>query len=144
MVGFEVQMNGATFLYGVGTGEFLGAFFDTVAVKLEGGKRGERFPTVFALYRGERISFPKLLDLRDEVNTIHVELKSFLPNEVIWDMDDSSKRPPWGNNISNEITDLSNYFVTCGGKQLFSVLLHAIHHAVELKSSIIIKSTFEH
>ena len=53
MVGFQVQMQGrSTFLYVVGNGDFLGAFFDTVALRLENGRRGKRFPVFNMLYQG--------------------------------------------------------------------------------------------
>ncbi len=31
-------------------------------------------------------------------------------------IDDLFKQPPWGKNISNDITNLSNYFVTSDGE----------------------------
>lgn len=40
-------------------------------------------------------------------------------SKVIWDIDDMTKMPPWGKNISKDITDLSNYFVTSDGKDFF-------------------------
>lgn len=41
----------------------------------------------------------------------------------MWDLDDPSKQPPWGKNISREITDLSNYFITNEGKDFIILLL---------------------
>lgn len=47
-----------------------------------------------------------------------------------------SKQPPWGANISEEITDLSNYFVTSSGEDLIILLKHALDKAKELKVSL--------
>ena len=47
---------------------------------------------------------------------------------------------PWGNNISSDITDLSNYFITSDGEDLITIMFHAIDKAIELKSDIIIES----
>ncbi|SCY48411.1 Immunity protein 70 [Pseudobutyrivibrio sp. AR14] len=39
-------------------------------------------------------------------------------SNVIWDIDDLNKPVPWGDNISSDITDLSNYFCYERGKGL--------------------------
>lgn len=41
-----------------------------------------------------------------------------------------------GNNISSDITDLSNYFVTNDGRDLISVLNEAMEDAKEIHSDI--------
>jgi len=43
-------------------------------------------------------------------------------------VEDRSKRPPWGE-ISDEITDLSSYFVTEAGRDLLEVLGEPIGYA---------------
>ena len=48
----------------------------------------------------------------EELKKIQLELQAFSPDKVVWDIDDLSNQPPWGKNISNDITNLSNYFVT--------------------------------
>ena len=55
---------------------------------------------------------------------------------VIWDAEDLSLTPPWGNNISSDITDLSNYFVTSDGRDLISVLNEALEDAKEMHCDI--------
>jgi len=41
---------------------------------------------------------------------------------VIWDIEDLSTTPPCGTDISPDITNLSEYFVTGGGSVVFGVL----------------------
>ena len=76
----------------------------------------------------------------EELDTIQTELQRFEPNQVIWDIDDLSKQPPWGNNISKEITNLSNYFVTSEGADFISVFFRALRKANEVNAEIEIKS----
>ena len=76
----------------------------------------------------------------EEWNSIQKELQAFAPDKVIWDIDDLSKQPSWGNNISEDITDLSNYFVTNDGKDFMTVFLHALEKAKEVDSDIEILS----
>lgn len=71
--------------------------------------------------------------LIQEINEIREKLKKFNPSQVIWDIEDLSKKPPWGEKISKDITDLSNYFVTSDGRDLFKVLLLALKDSKELK-----------
>jgi hypothetical protein len=47
----------------------------------------------------------------------------------VWDVEDRSKRPPWGDDISPDITDLGNYFVTEDGRDLIDVVAEAIGYA---------------
>jgi 2,3-bisphosphoglycerate-dependent phosphoglycerate mutase len=47
----------------------------------------------------------------------------------VWDVEDRSKRPPWGDDISPDITSLANYFVTDDGRDLFEVFDEAVGYA---------------
>ena len=67
-------------------------------------------------------------------------LKAFIPDKVIWDIEDISKQPPWGDNISKDITNLSNYFITSDGEYFISVFFHALEKSKEVNSDIEIKS----
>lgn len=67
-----------------------------------------------------------------ELDTIEEELGKLPPNKVIWDIDDIKKQPPWGDNISKDITDLSNYFVTSDGEDFLTIFRHALEKSQEL------------
>lgn len=72
----------------------------------------------------------------EELRKVRKELNNFPPSDVIWDAEDLSLTPPWGNNISSDITDLSNYFVTSDGRDLISVLSEAMNEAKEMQCDI--------
>jgi 2,3-bisphosphoglycerate-dependent phosphoglycerate mutase len=55
---------------------------------------------------------------------------------IVWDFDDLSKSPPWGDNISEDVTDLSNYFGTSDGEDLFDILLHALKSSHSEKTNL--------
>lgn len=144
MVFFEVQMSkNSAFQYVIGDGGFVGSFFDTVTVLLEKGQRGSVYPHLCDLYNGEAISVPELTKLDLEVKDVKLRLRQFAPSQSVWDMEDRSATPPWGTNISTEITDLSNYFITARGDQLFDVFFEAINHAIRINTSIKIVSSYE-
>lgn len=75
-----------------------------------------------------------------ELNTIKEELRTIPANKVIWDIDDLEKMPPWGENISKGITDMSNYFVTSEGEDFLTIFKHALEKSQELGLPIEIES----
>ena len=127
-VGFTVKF----YWYQVGSADFLFSFFSTVAYNLEYGKQGTKFPMIKKLCDNGRLEKNELSAAIEEIVLIKAELKHFTPDKVVWDIEDLSKQPPWGSNISPDITDLSNYFVTSDGDDLITVLQHALEKAVEL------------
>ena len=91
------------------------------------------------LYQG-KLTNANVPNAKVELNTIESELKNLSPDKVIWDMEDLGKQPPWGKKISNQITDLSNYFVTSDGRDFLTIFRKAIDDAIEIEKDIIISS----
>lgn len=134
MVGFQVGF----LWYEVGTSSFLKSWFSTINFHLEKKKWGSRFPVIMNfLYQGE-VSENLLSLLKDEVLETKTKLQKLKPKDVIWDIDDLSKNPPWGFDISSDITDLSNYYVTCNGEDFYDVLLSAIDEAINENEKLLI------
>mgnify|MGYP001559508172 CR=1 FL=1 len=61
-----------------------------------------------------------------EIRDIREKLKKFRPDQVIWDTEDLSAKPPRGDDISLRITDLSNYFVTSTGRDLLEAIIENV------------------
>ena len=76
----------------------------------------------------------------EELSQIKQELAQFAPDQVIWDIDDRSLTPPWGDNISEDITDLSNYFVTIEGEDFLLVFTAALDKAQQRNASLKIQT----
>ena len=124
------------YMYTIGTADFLNAFFSTVCGRLENGKWGSRFPHLMnELYQGV-LPVKHLAAGTEELSQIKQELAQFAPDQVIWDIDDRSLTPPWGDNISEDITDLSNYFVTSEGEDFLSVFAAALDKAQQRNASL--------
>lgn len=106
----------------VGSGDFFHAFFSTVSGNLELKGWGSRFPILMRdLYSGELRS-DYAAEALLELDKISRELAEFPSSRVVWDIKDRTKTPPWGDNIADTITDLSNYFVTSTGRDLIQVM----------------------
>ena len=135
-VGFKVKF----YWYQIGHGDFLHSFFSMVAYNLENGNWGSRFPVIMnELYQG-KLECDNTDKALEELSIIKKELQKFSPEKVVWDIEDLSKQPPWGNDISKDITDLSNYFVTSDGNDFLTVFSHALEKAKEVNAEIVIKS----
>ena len=135
-VGFKVKF----YWYQIGHSDFLHSFFSSVAYYLENRDWGSRFPVIMnELYQG-KIKREDIDNAIEELNVIRKELQAFSPDKVIWDIEDLSKQPPWGSDISKDITDLSNYFVTSDGNDFLTVFLHALEKAKEIDSEVEIKN----
>jgi len=135
-VGFKVKY----YWYQVGNGDFMHAFFSTICYHLEGKQWGSKYPHLMnELYQG-RLKKNNLGKAIVELKDIKERLKEFLPAEVIWDINDLDAKPPWGDNISAEIKNLSTYFVTSDGEDLVSVLGNALAKADVLNEDLYIDS----
>lgn len=127
-------------MYPIGTSDFLHAFFSTVCGRLENGKWGSRYPYLMnELYQG-MLSAEHLEAGAEELAQIKQALARFAPNQVIWNIEDLSLTPPWGDNISGDITDLSNYFVTSEGNNFFTVFSAALSKAQALGAPLKIQT----
>lgn len=137
-VGFKVKY----YWYQIGRGDFLHSFFSTVAYNLENENWGSRFPIIMnELYQG-KMSWMNVDKAIAELNVIKEELQAFSPDKVIWDIEDLSKQPPGGgeNNISKDITSLSNYFVTSDGEDFLATFLRALEMVKEVSCDMEITS----
>lgn len=134
-----VAMHVASQSFEIGSSSFFYCFFSTVSANLEPAGWGSRFPILMKkLYQGT-VTLPDLPHLQDELSAVHKELKKYPPARVVWDFEHRETRPPWGDEISKQITDLSNYFVTSDGRDLFEVFHLAIAEARRAKSSLTIE-----
>ena len=106
----------------IGAASFFNAFFSTISGNLEPDGWGSRFPIIMnKLYSGV-VSQSDSVKALSELEVIKSELATLSAYKIIWDIKDYKKMPPWESNISADITDLSNYFVTSTGRDLISSL----------------------
>ena len=135
-VGFKIDF----LFYQIGHGDFLHSFFSTISYHLESEGWGTKYPYLLKhLYNG-RLAWSDVPNAKKELEEVRSRLEYFEPKDIVWDIDDLSKTPPWGDNISSDITNLSNYFLTSDGRDLFDVLLKALQDSLSEKTDIEITS----
>ena len=135
-VGFQIDF----LWYQVGDGDFLHSFFSTICYRLENGRWGSKFPYLMNHLYHDGLEWLDVQFARKELETVQKKLRKRPPSDVIWDIDDFSKQPPWKQDISDEISDLSNYFLTSDGRNLITVMFMAFNDAEELHHMIKIHS----
>jgi 2,3-bisphosphoglycerate-dependent phosphoglycerate mutase len=122
----------------IGTPEFFHAFFSTVSGNLEKEGWASRFPAVLGkLYQGN-LDATSAKSALSELIQIKNELSNFKPDMVVWDIENPNKQPPWGSNISTDITSLADYFVTSTGRNLISTLIEALEDAASSNKPVAI------
>ncbi|SKA41197.1 Immunity protein 70 [Chitinophaga eiseniae] len=124
----------------IGTGDFLHSFFSTIAYRLEGSEWGSRFPVLMNELFIDGIAPAQGDAVLRELAVIKKELSALPPDQVIWDIDDLSKQPPWGTGIASTINNLADYFVTSDGKKLIAVFETAIDTCIRIQKPLIIRS----
>ncbi|MFD2824518.1 immunity 70 family protein [Lacinutrix iliipiscaria] len=134
-----VHLKTKNLIYEIGAIDFLTSFFHTIEYRLTKGFFGKKYPIILGEFYDGELKYENLERAEKELKDIQKRLKKFKPSKVIWDKNDLKKTPPWENNISEDITDLSNYYVTSNGKDLFEIIFLAIEDAKYLKSGIIIE-----
>lgn len=135
-VGFKVKY----YWYQVGHGDFLHSFFSTISYHLEQNGWGTEYPFLLnELYNG-KLENKNIDNAINELEAIKKKLQDFSPSQVIWDIDDLSKSPPWGDKISKDITNLSNYFITSEGEDLIDMLMKALEKGQKTNSDVYIES----
>lgn len=136
MVGLKV----GPIFYKIGTGSFLHSFFSTVACNLENNNWGSRFPLIMNELCYKSLPPDKIDSAAEELNKIFIELEEYSPSMMVWDIEDLSKQPPWGNNIAERITSLANYFYTSDGEDLLAVFKKAMDAAKKVNKELLIQS----
>jgi hypothetical protein len=123
----------------IGHWAFLKSFFDTLQYHLSKERPLDKYPKLFIdLYMGH-LRYQDAQEVIDNLVEIQAKLKLIDPTKVIWDINDLTKKPPWGSDISKQITSLSNYFVTSKGKDLIETFLFALRLSIQNKCDLIIK-----
>lgn len=131
-VGFRIDF----LWYQIGHRNFLHSFFSTICYRLEDGQWGGKYPYLMnKLYQGN-LDWEDVKYAKKELEDVKEKLKKFESSKVVWDVEDLKKQPPWGNNISEDITDLSNYFVTSDGRDLISVIFKVFEEAETERTKI--------
>jgi hypothetical protein len=131
-VGFLVDC----FFFEAEHADFLHSFFSTISYHLEKDGWGTKYPLLMKDLYTDKLKWSDVALARNQLKEIEEQLSKYSPKQVIWDIEDLSKVPPWQHNISPKVTNLANYFATSDGKTFFGVLYKAMDVAEEDKCDL--------
>lgn len=109
----------------IGSKELVHSFFSTVAVRLELGKFGSRFPTVMnELFKKGTITHEQCQAAFKEMQLIRDELSKFKPSQVIYDYKDLNAAPAANVvGLPLHLGTLATCHTTKGGRSLVEEIL---------------------
>ncbi|WP_369690833.1 Imm70 family immunity protein [Metabacillus fastidiosus] len=83
-----------------------------------------------------KLSWIDVSTAKADLIEIEQKLLKYSQQYVVWDIDDLSKAPPWGDKINPQIKSLANYFTAANGRTFFEVMCVAMDVAKEDKCDI--------
>ena len=120
----------------IGPGGVLHSLFSTVAVRLENGTWGSRFPVVMGnLYSGQ-LAVADADRALGEMQIIQRELRALSPSLVVWDAEDTSIVPPWGTPFGAHVRSCADYWVTINGRNLVAELVDNLESLKEFGGTL--------
>lgn len=127
------------FYYDLGHSDFVHSFFSTISYHLEKEGWGTKYPLLMNDLYNNKLSWNDVAVAKTNLIEIEQQLSKLSPEHIVWDIDDISKKPPWGESISPKVANLANYFATAHGETFFEVILKAMGVAVEDKCDMKLK-----
>lgn len=103
---------------------------------LEGGDWGAKFPLLMTkLYQGS-LPAGDADGAVAELSIIRRELSRVSADKVVWDIDDTTKLPPWGNVAPPHVASAAEYFVAANGRNLLVELADNLESLQEFGGSL--------
>lgn len=106
----------------IGYEVLLHALLSTVAVRLEGGEWGSRFPCIMLKLCRGRLDAADAAAACAEWRDLQAGLAALPPGQAVWDFNDLASRPPWGEAAGPRVTSMADYHVTTAGLLLLDVM----------------------
>ncbi|SFI36636.1 MULTISPECIES: Imm70 family immunity protein [unclassified Bacillus (in: firmicutes)] len=138
VVGFKVDM----FFYEVGHPDLLHSFFSTMSYHTEPEGWGTKYPLLMKDLYFDKLKWKDAPEALKNIEEIREKLSEIPPSEVVWDIEDIAKRPPWEDNLPEQVTNLENYYATPRGTTFFTLLINALKDSIQDKMDVIIKKKY--
>lgn len=124
----------------IGSSDFLHSFFSTISFHLEPNGWGSRFPEIMnQLYQGKLEASAAPQALKD-THAIKAALEKIPAQKVVWDIDNISVKPPWGDYIDKSVTSLANYHITSTQRVLLDLLIENLEFQVQCNKPLTIET----
>jgi len=120
----------------IGPSGILHSLMSTVAVHLEDGSWGTRYPLLMdKLYQGS-ISNVDVDAAMAEAVAIKNGLKKLGSENVVWDIEDLALSPPSGSASGPHVKSMADYFVTTTGRNLLDEIIDNLESLKEFGGTL--------
>lgn len=120
----------------IGSSDILHSLFSTIAVRLEDGQRGSRYPLIMGkLYEGSLPEHDAGAAMQEAL-AIRTALRVLPPSAVVWDADEPHVLPPAEFAINTDLESAAHYWLTVTGRNLVDELVDNLESAIEHGGSV--------
>ena len=106
----------------VGEGDFLHAFFSSISSHLESNDWGSKYPYLLKKLYYDKLEPDEISNALDELQDIRKKLSQFKKEDIVWDAEDLTIKPPVSFITDLNAANLSECFITIGKRNLFDLL----------------------
>lgn len=126
-----------------GDSDLLHSFFSSICYHLESCNWGSKYEYMLKKFYYEKLNAEEIEYALKELINIRLKFKELRPQDIIWDIEDTSKKTPDNYLLKSKALDLSECFISKGGKNIFDILLETFEFCNRKKFSIKIQSESE-
>lgn len=120
----------------IGPSGILHSLCSTIAVHLEGGDWGAKFPLLMTKLYQESLPAEDANGAVVELSMIRQGLSKVSADKVVWDFDDRTNLPPWSNVAPPHVGSAAEYFVAANGRNLLGELADNLESLQEFGGSL--------
>jgi len=126
-----------------GDSDLLHAFFSTISYHLESKNWGSKYPYLLKKLYKEKLNSEETQNALEELKEIRTKLAAFKQDDIVWDAEDLTKKPPTSFHSQVRAVNLSECFISVSGKNIFDILSEVFEFCKRRGISVKIQSSRE-
>lgn len=119
----------------VGSSEIWFSIYSTAEKRL--GLFKKKIPKAMDFLRKPVCEPEDALETARQFNLLRDELSKYPPSKAVYDMNDTSKKAPWEDDLSPVVTSCANLYTTADGQDLLFEIVSILTYAHYAKVSVI-------
>lgn len=125
----------------IGDSNLLQALFSTISYRLEAGNWGSQYPYLLKKLYYDKLESGETANALVELNEIRTKFTMLKPEEIVWDAEDLTKKPPVSFDSYLNATNLSECFIAVSKRNIFDVLHEVLEFCKRRGISVTIQSS---
>lgn len=126
----------------IGEEGLLHSFYSTIAVRLEHGKWGSRFPVLMNELSKKKLRWQQAEAAQKELGIVEKEFRELPPGDLVWDIDNRDAVAPFAEALHHDVGTLDNCFMTVEYKSLLKVLRQMLDQSRRMHEPVYIQTAY--